>query len=59
MTANHLVTYTDGSSTLFEDSVIYKVLPGIWTIIQGFKTTMIFTDSVRAVRRVNVTRDSY
>lgn len=55
MLANHLVTYTDGSSKLFENSEFYKLRPDIWVIIQGNLTTMIFTDSVRSIEKVNVT----
>ena len=29
MLANHLVTYTDGSSKLFENSELYKLRPDI------------------------------
>ena len=35
MLANHLVTYTDGSSKLFENSELYKLRPDIWVITQG------------------------
>ena len=55
MLANHLVTYTDGSSKLFENSEIYKLRPDIWVIIQGNLTTMIFTASVRSIEKVNAT----
>ena len=55
MLANYLVTYTDGSSKLFENSELYKLRPDIWVIMQGNLTTMIFTDSVRSIEKVNVT----
>ena len=55
MLANHLVTYTDGSSKLFENSELYKLRPDIWVITQGNLTTMIFTASVRSIEKVNVT----
>lgn len=55
MLANHLVTYTDGSSKLFENSELYKLCPDIWIITQGNISTMIFTASVRSIEKVNVT----
>ena len=55
MLANHLVTYTDGSSKLFENSEIYKLRPDIWVVTQGNISTMIFTASVRSIEKVNVT----
>ena len=55
MLANHLVTYTDGSSKLFENSELYKLCPDVWVITQGNLTTMIFTASVRSIEKVNVT----
>ena len=56
MLANHLITYTDGSSKLFENSELYKLRLDIWVIAQGNLTTMIFTDSVRSIEKVNATR---
>lgn len=56
MLANHLVTYTDGSSKLFENSELYKLRPDIWVITQGNITTMIFTASVRSIDKVDATR---
>ena len=53
MLANHLITYTDGSSKLFENSELYKLRPDIWIITQGNLTTMIFTASVRSIEKVN------
>ena len=58
MLANHLVTYTDGSSKLFENSEIYKLRPDIWVITQGNLTTMISTASVRSSEKVNVTHNT-
>ena len=55
MLANHLITYTDGSSKLFENSELYKLRPDIWVITQENLTTMIFTDSVRSIEKVNAT----
>ena len=55
MLANHLVTYTDGSSKLFENSELYKLRPDIWVITQGNISTMIFTASVRSIEKVNTT----
>ena len=55
MLANHLVTYTDGSSKLFENSELYKLCPDVWVITQGNLTTMIFTASVRSIEKVNAT----
>ena len=55
MLANHLVTYTDGSSKLFENSELYKLRPDIWVITQGNISTMIFTASVRSIEKVNET----
>lgn len=55
MLANHFVTYTDGSSKLFENSELYKLRPDIWVIAQGNVSTMIFTASVRSIEKVNVT----
>ena len=55
MLANHLVTYTDGSSKLFENSELYKLSPDIWVVTQGSISTMIFTASVRSIEKVNVT----
>ena len=55
MLANHLITYTDGSSKLFENSELYKLRPDIWVITQGNLTTMIFTASVRSIEKVNAT----
>ena len=55
MLANHLITYTDGSSKLFENSELYKLCPDIWVITQGNLTTMIFTASIRSIEKVNVT----
>ena len=56
MLANHLVTYTDGSSKLFENSELYKLRSDIWVITQGNLTTMIFTASVRSIDKVDATR---
>ena len=56
MLANHLVTYTDGSSKLFENSELYKLRPDILVITQGNLTTMIFTVSVRSIEKVDATR---
>lgn len=56
MPANHLVTYTDGSSKLFENSKLYKLRPDVWVITQGNLTTMIFTVSVRSIEKVDATR---
>lgn len=58
MLANHLVTYTDGSSKLFENSELYKLCPDIWVVTQGNVSTMIFTASVRSIEKVNVTRNT-
>lgn len=58
MLANHLVTYTDGSSKLFENSELYKLRPDIWVITQGNVSTMIFTASVRSIEKVNVSRNT-
>lgn len=55
MLANHLVTYTDGSSKLFENSELYKLRPDIWVITQGNLTTMVSTAFVRSIEKVNVT----
>ncbi len=55
MPANHLVTYTDGSSKLFENSVLHKLRPDIWVITQGNLSTMIFTVSVRSIEKVSAT----
>lgn len=58
MLANHLVTYTDGSSKLFENSELYKLRPDIWVVTQGNVSTMIFTASVRSIEKVNVSRNT-
>ena len=58
MLANHLVTYTDGSSKLVENSELYKMRPDIWVITQGNVSTMIFTASVRSIEKVNVSRNT-
>ena len=55
MLANHLVTYTDGSSTLFENSELHKMRPDVWIITHGNISTMIFTASVRSIEKVDAT----
>lgn len=59
MPANHLVTYTDGSSKLFENSELHKLRPDIWVITQGNLSTMIFTVSVRSIEKVDATCHSF